>query len=309
MRLTSTQLSLLIEVERTGSLAQAALHLGVTASAISQQLAKLEQTVGLTLVERSSKGARVTRLGAELAEHGRRIEAELAAAESTLDTFTGAYRERLRVGAPPSLSIRLLPDALAAARFRTPAANLSVIEVGSEEGVTFVADGTLDLALAASYVDTEPSSAVDLHPVMDEPMVVALADDHRLADGTDPIPLAELADEEWVSGALDRPLRRQLDQAGSDAGFVPRVPFVTESFDVAQSLVDVGVAVALIPASAVTRGLRTVTRPVAPQLVRRVFAVTPAQGDVVPLAPAFLADLSRVAQGLIAHEDMTKESP
>ena len=296
MNLTPAQLRLLTEVERSGSLAQAAVRLGVTASAVSQQLTKLEKATGVSLVERTSKGAQLTPLGTELANHGRRIAFEIDAAEQAVNAFNTAHVDRLRVGAPPSLSVWLLPDALAATRFRRPEANLSVVEVGSDDGVRWVADGVLDIALAATYDRDEPGPEVTGHALLDEPMVAVLADDHPLADEPGPLPLELLADEDWVSGGPNRPLRRQLDQAGAAAGFVPRVPFVTESFDVAQSLADVGVAIALLPATAVDPRLRTAVRPVAPALSRRVRAITSARRTAAPLTAEFLTDLTRIAK-------------
>lgn len=315
MKLTSTQLALLVEVQRTGSLAQAALHLGVTAPAISQQIAKLERAAQATLVERSTKGTRLTELGEGLAEHGRRVLAELDAAGESLAEATGAYLNRLRVGAPPSLSLRLLPDPVAAARYRTPGANLSVIEAGSDEGIALVLGGDLDLALAAFYGDPEAegldaSADAVLEPLIDEPMVLVLADDHPLAaEPGASVGFERLANEDWVSGAPGRPLRGQLDRAGASAGFEPKVPFVTESFDVAQSLADVGVAVALIPATAVEPRLSTVVRPVRPTLTRRVCAVMPTRLERVPLLPEFLADLGRVARAVIGADPEPEPTP
>ncbi|WP_449279037.1 LysR family transcriptional regulator [Leucobacter sp. GX24907] len=303
MKLTSNQLQLLVAVQRTGSLAQAASVLGVTAPAISQQIAKLERSAHATLVERSSKGTLLTPLGAELAEHGRRVLAELGAAEQSLADSTGAYLNRLRVGAPPSLSLRLLPDPVAAARYRDPAANLSVIESGSDEGIGLVLDGELDLALAAFYGDYDVEGDVTLEPLIDEPMVLVLADDHPFAgEAGAPVELARLAGDDWVSGAPGRPLREQLDRVGDEHGFAPEVPFVTESFDVAQSLADVGVAVTLVPATAVDARLSTVVRPTLPALTRRIYAVMPTRLERVPLLPDFLADLRRVARTMIGPD-------
>lgn len=300
MPFTSTQLALLVEIQRTGSLARAALNLDVTPPAVSQQLARLEKEVGVPLVERGARGARLTPLGTTLAAHGSRVAEELAAAQETAAQFLGVHLNRLRVGAPPSLSMTLLPDVLASIRYRFPHSQLSVIDVMSDAGAGLIADGLLDLALSASYTDLTKNDLVSFHHLLDDAMMVVLPYDHPLGEGSAevPIDLAELADEDWVSGPPGRPSRVQLDDAAAERGFVPRVPFVTESYDVAQSLSDSGVAISLIPRLALNEKLTTIVRPLALPLVRRVVAVVPTSLDHIPLATEFLRDLNQVAQTL-----------
>ncbi|MFT4011258.1 MAG: LysR family transcriptional regulator [Nocardioidaceae bacterium] len=297
MPLTSSQLALLVEIQRTGSLARAALNLTVTPPAVSQQLAKLERDIGAALVERGARGARLTTLGERMAEHGARVLAELDAAQEEASHFIGAHLNRLRVGAPPSVSTALLPEALAAARYRSPSAELSVVDIMSDAGPELVAAGVLDLALSAQYTELPHQQLVDLHHLADDPMRVVLPDDHPLAeDAKTPLALAELADEHWASGPPGRPSRVQLDDAAADEGFVPKVPFVTESYDVSQSLANAGVAVALVPRLALNQELGTVARPLLRPLARRLFAVAPTSLEHLPLAPEFLKDLAQTAR-------------
>lgn len=299
LEFTSTQLRLLLEIERTGSLARAALNLGVSPPAVSQQLARFERGVGVPLVERGARGARLTRLGQSLAGHGRRVGQELEAARETAATFLGAHLFRLRVGAPPSLSTTLLPPVLATVRYRYPDAELSVVDVMSDAGAGLIADGELDLALSAMYAELPPNESVTYEHLLDDPLMIVLPDDHRHALGGPEVPigLAELCDESWVSGPPGRPSRRQLDDAAAERGFVPKVPFVSESYDVAQSLVDSGVAIALVPNLALDARLRTVVRPLAQPLHRRIVAVVPTSREHIPLAEDFLRSLAEVAPG------------
>lgn len=297
MHFTSTQLRLLLEIQQTGSLARAALNLDVTPPAVSQQLARLEKEVGVPLVERGARGARLTPLGLSLAASGERVARELEAAQEKAAEFLGVHLDRLRVGAPPSLSMTLLPEVLASIRYRFPRAELSVIDVMSDAGAGLIADGVLDLALSASYVDLPRNESVSYQHLLDDPMMVVLPDDHPLAEGNADVPigLGELADENWVSGPPGRPSRIQLDDAAAEHGFVPRVPFVTESYDVAQSLSDSGVAISLIPRLALDSRHTTIVRPPTTPLIRRIVAVVPTSREHIPLADEFLHNLAEVA--------------
>jgi DNA-binding transcriptional LysR family regulator len=297
MSLTSGHLALLVEIQRTGSLARAALTLAVSPPAVSQQLARLERDVGAPLVERGARGARLTRLGERLAVHGTRVADELRRAEETAADFIGVHRNRLRVGAPASVTYRLLPDVLAAIRFRFPAAELSVDDILSDAGPGLVADGALDLAVSASYGSLPNVDAVTSHHVLADPMLVVLPENHPLGAEPGPVDLAGLADEPWASGPPGRPSRTQLDVAAADRGFVPHVPFQTESYDVAQALTQAGVAVSLIPRLALTHRPGTRARPTAAGLVRDIVAIVPASHDHVPLADVLLGHLAEVALG------------
>jgi DNA-binding transcriptional LysR family regulator len=246
-------------------MARAALALGVSPPAVSQQLARLEREVGAVLVERGTRGARLTELGELLARHGARVADELAAATETAADYLGTHLNRLRIGAPPSLSTTLLPAALAATRYRTPAAELSVVDVMSDDGPRLVRDAVLDVALAARYTSLPEADGVAVHHLADDDLIAVLPDDHPQAASGVPLDLAELADAQWASGSAGRPSRVQLEDLAADAGFVPRVPFVTESYDVVQALADAGVAVGLVPRLALTRHLGTTTSRCAPR--------------------------------------------
>jgi len=300
MRLTSGQLSLLVAIGESQSLARAALTLGISPPAVSQQLAKLEREIGAPLVERSSRGTELTVLGRRLAGHGRQVMAELSAADETAAEFVGAHLNRLRIGSPPSLSTRLLPAALTATRYRSPEAELSVVDIMSDDGPRLVADGTVDIALAASYIGLPEAKGVVVHLLVDDPLVVVLPDDHPAAHSLQPIDLSDLTDAQWASGPPGRPSRVQLDDVSAHAGFVPDVPFVTESYNVIQALADAGVAVGLVPRLALTPQLSFVTRTPSRPIRRAIAAVLPSDHRHLPLAGDFLRDLGEIATNALS---------
>jgi DNA-binding transcriptional LysR family regulator len=86
-----------------------------------------------------------------------------------------------------------------------------------------------------------------------------------------------------------------LEDAAAVQGFVPRVPFVTESYDVAQKLADSGVAVALVPRLALDPRMSVTTRALRDPLVRSIVAIVPSNTEHIPLAPEFVRDLQKIA--------------
>jgi DNA-binding transcriptional LysR family regulator len=297
MRLSAFHLQLLGEVERAGSLAGAARALGVSPPAISQQVARVESELGAAVVTRGSRGATLTELGAALAAHGRAITDHVEAASESSDRILGAHARRLRVGALSSTVQPILADALATIRLRHPDSELSVVEVGSDAGVELVAQGQLDLALVAGYGAAPVHEGVTVHEVVVDELLLVVPDDHAVArTGDAPADLRDLQHEAWVSGAPGRRHRTQLDALAAGFGFTPRVTFETESFEVAQSLVSAGVAVAIVPATARRPLAGTRFRRIEGAPARVLYAVTSASTDHLPLAGPMLEAIGRTAR-------------
>jgi DNA-binding transcriptional LysR family regulator len=296
------QVQLLALIERHGSLAAAALALQRTPAAITQQLARAERDCGTVLVRRGPRGATLTAAGALLAAHGRVVDEATAAAATELAALLGQLAKRLRIGAFQAAARHLLPPALTALRHRHPDADLSVIDLRSQDGVAEVAAGRLDIAVVATWDAPEPQLADPVvHPLLRDPMVLVLPDDHPLAAGAGPVRLEQLRDDAWVTILAGHAARAQFDRAAAAAGFTPRIRFQTESYDVAQALVGTGFGVALISRLALTPVPGTVVRALAPPaLSRRLWAVTAADSSATPLVATTVALLHDVAVDLAA---------
>lgn len=297
MRLSAFHLQVLGEVQRAGSLAGAARTLGVSPPAISQQVARVESELGAAVVTRGSRGASLTELGAVLASHGRAITEQVDSASEASDRLLGQHAHRLRVGALSSTVQPILADALATIRLRFPDSELSVVEVGSDTGVDLVAQGSLDLALVAGYGTSPFHEGLAIREVAVDDLLLVVPDDHDVAlSEHSTVDLRQLEDDAWVSGAPGRRHRVQLDVLAAGLGFVPRVAFETESFQVAQALVSAGVAVAIVPATARltlsgARHLRITGDP-----TRILYAVTAQNVNHLPLAEPMLAAIRQTAR-------------
>jgi DNA-binding transcriptional LysR family regulator len=243
----AAQLLLLALIDKHGTLAGAGDILGLTPPAVSQRLARTEAFWGARLVERGPRGARPTEAGAALAVHGRRIEREVEDALASFPAYRQGLVNRLRIGAFQAAALHLLPPAMTALRHQVDHVDLSVTDIQSSDAIDLVSRGALDLAVLASW-DSPPAppAGLRLTRLLEDPMVVAFADDHRLARSTRPVALAALAEEAWVVIRGGSAAREQFDRITDEAGFEPKIRFETESYDVAQALVATGYGVALV---------------------------------------------------------------
>ncbi len=257
------QLLLLTAIGEHGTLAAAGDVLGLTPPAVSQRLARAELFWGARLVQRGPRGASLTQAGAALAVHGARVQREVEDALASFPAYRQGLVARLRVGAFQAAALHLLPPAMTALRHRHAEIDLSVTDIQSSDALNLVARGDLDLAVLASW-DVPPvaPAGLTLTRILKDPMVVAFADDHRLAGSARPLPLSSLAEESWVVIRGGSAARVQFDRITREAGFEPRIRFETESYDVAQALVATGYGIALVSRMARRTGPGIAHRPV-----------------------------------------------
>jgi molybdate transport repressor ModE-like protein len=283
------RLRILREVAEQGSFAGAANALRLTPSAVSQQVAALERSLGRPVVERSTRGVRLTEPGRVLVEAAETVAAELSAAQLRIEQLASGQAGRLTIATFTSGGQRLLPGALSRFSAEHPGVELTVLEGEPEDTLPLVRAGKADIALAYHFDGPPPVRPGDRSgllwaPLMDDPMWIVLPRDHRLAD-RDEIDLAELAGDRWVSGCLST--EDMLDHCAALAGFELRVACRGSDYVFTQSLIGAGVGVSLIPHVALTgsRDLAVVPlRP--PRPMRYIGVVTPRRRRPHPLATA-----------------------
>ena len=291
------RLEVLRHVAEHGSFSAAAFALRYTPSAVSQQMALLEQEAGVPLLERHSRGVRLTPAGAALLRHAEAAVGHMKAAREELDALAGLRRGRLAMAAFGSAWGDLVPRAVAAFQRAHADVELALSEADPRESVAGVRAGELDLALVFEPNGADPAhrSAVRADPVAEDPLVVVLPAGHRLARRP-AIALADLAGERWALPT--DACAEQVTGACAAEGFTPAAAFASADYAAVQGFVAAGDAVALVPALAAARGRPDlVVRPLAANGPVRVIAVVrPAGGDRAPAAAAMLDALRAAAQ-------------
>jgi len=236
------QLRSFVEVVRQGSFTQAAARLHASQSAISKQVAQLEQSLQVQLLERSGPHVRLTAAGEvalRRAEDMLRLRRELLI---ELDDLSQMRRGELRLGLP-----LLGADALFAWRFaeyrkRYPHIQVHLVEGGSKSLEQALHAGELELAGALAPNDP----AFDWQPFCNEPLDALLPAEHPLA-GRESIALAELADTPFLLYQQSFTLNDRLLRACREAGFEPREGGRSGQADFLGALVAAGQGVVLLP--------------------------------------------------------------
>lgn len=246
------KLVLLAEVVEAGSITAAATALNYTPSAVSQQLRQLEVEVGQPLLQRQPRGVTATEAGALLAQHARRVERQIGAAEADLAEIVGLHRGHLTIGTFPSIGSSLLPRAIIAFRALHPGIELSVRSAWFDPLTEMLDNGTLGLSLLWDYDwNRIPPDRYDLTPILDDPTMLVVANSHPVARRRS-ITMNKLADEQWVVRANNHPVVEVLLKACHAAGFEPKISFYANDYWELQAMVSVGLGIAVAPLTAIT---------------------------------------------------------
>jgi DNA-binding transcriptional LysR family regulator len=303
--LNVARLKVLDEVARRGSFSAAAGALDYTQSAVSQQIAALEQEVGMTLLQRHPRGVSLTAAGQTLVGHAEGILARLETAEEALGAIAGLRGGRLRMASFPSAGATLMPLAIATFRARHPEVELTLAEGEPEQIAPRLRAGEIDLALLFEFGASSPTDELTRVELLEDPLYLALPREHALAERRK-LRLEDLRDEAWIQTSSASPCAREVVRSCHAAGFEPNVAFESDDYQTVQGLVAAGVGVALIPELALFDRAPTrediVIRALSPNPpVRQVIAAAPAGARLLPAAPAMLQILSEAAERYVAR--------
>jgi DNA-binding transcriptional LysR family regulator len=234
-----------------GHITRAAERLGMQQPPLSRLLQGLEAQLGCRLLRRLPRGVEPTAAGLALLEEARAVLARAAVLEEAVRRAARGEAGRLAVGFTSSAALHpFVPAAVRRFREAFPDVRMELDEAGTAGLVEAVLLGRLDAAFVRSPVGTVAGLRVE--PVLEEPMLAALPDEHRLAleDGP-PLPLAALAGEPFVlyrrrsgPGLYDAILA-----ACREAGFAPTIVQEAPRLPATLSLVAAGLGISLVPAS------------------------------------------------------------
>ncbi len=278
MELRHLQAVVAIDDHRTFS--AAADHLGTVQSNISAHIARLEQELGATLIDRAN--GHLTEEGAVVVARGRRVLSELDALVADVAACKDEVAGTVRIGVIGTTARWLVPQVMEQARVHHPQLRLVVVEGNTTGLEPQLANGQLDLAVLNLPV---PGKDLIAKILFEEDLVLVVPQGHPLADSETPIPLAELAKLELLLPLRGTAFRDELDTALKPAGITLIPSGEIDGLRLIASLTFEGYGPSILPATAVPRLLRPQFRsvPVAGIPRRRVGVAQRSRG--LPSAP------------------------
>jgi DNA-binding transcriptional LysR family regulator len=297
------QLRYLVALAEERHFTRAAAREHIAQPALSQQIRRLEDEIGLPLVQRTTRRVVITEAGELLVARARRILSEVDAAHSEMEGLRGVQTGHVTVGAMHTMGPVDVALVLAIFYKRHPDVELTVREQSSEELAEMLRVDELDLAFL-SVTERIESHELGLHQLVSEELVVALPREHRLGKRRR-VRIAELADDEFISFREGSRLRELLVSAGRQAGFEPRVKLESNESERIRRLVARGLGVAILPRSdaegpGADVALATLIEPALTRDITLAWRAgrrqAPAAAEFLELARATFADLQPASQ-------------
>ncbi|KQQ00551.1 MULTISPECIES: LysR family transcriptional regulator [unclassified Rathayibacter] len=303
------RLRLLRELGDRGSVAAVAASTGVSASAVSQQLAALQAGIPIPLTVKDGRRLVLTAAGEALAVASTRVEEALAEARDAVESFLEQGERAVGVSAFHSAGLALFGPLLRELGDR-PRVSLADADVAQHAFAGLTADHDLVIAHRLAHDPPWPLARLVVTGLFVEPLDIALHAEHPLAAQAGIRP-EQLRGERWISTHEGFPLTGVLDHLGALIGESPRIEHRINEFSVAAHVVRTGAALAVMPrttaAALAVDGM--VLRPVVgATLVRHVDVL--ARPDALARTPVrtVLAALRRVASVAAEQADRPRRS-
>jgi len=261
------RLRTLVAIADRGSFADAARALNLSPPTVSLHIAELEDRVGAPLLSRKRGHVKPSAIGEVLVERARRL---LADAEQALDDIQRQVRGlegRVRLGASTGAIAHLLPQALDVLRQSHPAIDIHVAVLTSQETLSQLADGTIDIGLVA--LPQPPVAGLTIKPWRHDPVMAFVPAHWQCPARVTPEWLA--AQPLILNDATTR-LSRLTAEWFANKGLHPEPRIQLNYNDAIKSLVAAGYGATLLPheATAPPPDARIVMRPLRPALWRKL---------------------------------------
>jgi DNA-binding transcriptional LysR family regulator len=297
--MTLHQLRIFWAVAHAETLTRAAKQLGLTQPSLSQQLSKLEATVGAALFERTPLQMTLTEAGKFLLRKAEFILLNIDEAELGLRAFSKGVRSTIRIAGINSVLRVLLPPALRDILPRYPGLEFDIHEVAPAEALELLYGRRVTVGLVAANSIAE-DGVVGFHqtPVAEDPYVLAVPAGLPLKGIGDPDGELDQAEQAVLNSCIQFTFGTQHTRRVEEwyGHVLPRHRLVAtcRSYEVALGMVQAGLGVCLVPAFTALSGARTVTGVDlyrASGASRRIVALLPSQYERLEVYSQFVSVL------------------
>ena len=241
------QLRYFCAVASTGSFTRAAESAHVAQPSLSQQIRKLEDELGVKLIDRLGRETRLTTAGKRFLPRAQAILKQVVDAKREVEETCGALKGDVTLGVIPTIAPYFLPSRLARFSVSHTDVRVRVIEEMTPTLIELLHAGSIDLALLALPVGGREFTA---HEIGREPLFAVLPEAHPLAPARS-VSLADIDCEQFLLLKEGHCFRDTVISACKRARVGCNVVFESGQFATILALVAAGVGVSVVPAMAV----------------------------------------------------------
>lgn len=248
-------LRIFLAVARAGSFRSAASQLFTSQPSLSRAVARLEQTLGASLLERGPRGVVLTRGGEVLTEGARRI---LDATAALRQEVLRPDSQSLHIGATATSARTFLAPFLAEWIPQHPDIRLSAIEGTDDQLQERLRNNECD----AAVISAKPASGFERLKLNTVQVMAMIPLGHRLSTTTDPVSVLDLVPETLLLNGRGFPSTNLLLYAMEVAGHSPTIVFECSAGQTLAAAAEAGMGIAVFGDTTNVHGLNVVARPV-----------------------------------------------
>ncbi|MBS1817329.1 MAG: LysR family transcriptional regulator [Acidobacteria bacterium] len=246
------QLEILQAIAETGSFTACGRKLHVSQSAISRQIALLEEELGEPLFLRIGRQVRMTPAAENLVQLGQRVFQDIRDTVGGITDHTRALRGTLRLAGGMTVCLYVFPPLLQHLKQVHPQLDIRVTVATAARGVEEIRGGRHDAGLLTLPI--EESDLVTV-PVLREELLLVTQPTHRLAKKKR-VSAQDLAGEPFVLFEPGSATRRVIDSMFVTEKIEPIVVMETENVEIIKAMVKTGLGISIVPYQAVAREVR-----------------------------------------------------
>ncbi len=250
--LTLRNLRIFEAAASAGSFSRAAEALGMTQSAVSQQIRILEEEVRTKLFDTQGRPIQLTDAGRELLQHARLILAQVSIATDSLASMEGEFRGQLHIGVV-SPSNYFIPALMAVFRQKYPAIRMKVTMGNRRTLLTMLAEHRLDLVIGG-YPPEE--SEVEVHSFARHPHCLVASPDNPLTALRE-INWRDLGNEPFIMREAGSTTRKFLEHLLQVQGLQVNANLELEGNETVKQAVMVGLGITFLSAHVFQLELQT----------------------------------------------------
>jgi len=253
MHIDLRDLSLFIRIAESKSLTRGAERSHLSLPAVSARVKELEQQAGVRLLYRTPRGVALTPAGQSLLLHARTILNEIEHMKSELQRFGEGVQGSIRVFANTTAVTEFMPEVLAKFLAAHPKVDVDLQERQTAEIIRGVLDGMTDLGITSGPIDAD---GVEIHTFAKDSLVLVVPPGHPL-NAADSVHLAEIIDFDYIGLHEGSTLQAFVNRLLQGATRRLHIRVQVSNFESVCRMVEAGVGVGIVPASAAERHRRT----------------------------------------------------
>ena len=243
------ELRTFVQTARAGSISGAAERLNVAQPALSRQVHKLEQELGVRLLVRHGRGVSLTQAGARLLERAEALIQQFDQIPHQIGAADDSFAGHAVLGVPPAAGLLVAPAVFKLFQARWPTAALQIREGISSLLEEWLLDRRLDIAVLHN---PPPLDGIEITPVLHERMVLACPPSSE--PGADrPIRFADIGAVQLILPSAPHSNRRLVERAAAQHGTLLHLKLEVDSVPLTKAMVQGGVGCTILTYASVAR--------------------------------------------------------